>query len=61
MIREEGDEVIRELFDIRQDPGEGINIIESKPDIAKEMETQLTEWQGSVLKSLTGADYQLKK
>ena len=57
VIREEGDKVIRELFDIRQDPGERINIIESKPDIAKEMETQLTEWQGSVLKSLTGADY----
>ena len=47
----------KELFDIRTDPAEKINLIESKPEIAGALERQLHEWQGSVLHSLTGADY----
>jgi arylsulfatase A-like enzyme len=47
----------RELFDIRNDPYETTNLIEDLPAIATTLENQLLEWQHSVLKSLTGADY----
>jgi arylsulfatase A-like enzyme len=52
-----GSESIRELFDVRDDPAEENNLIDSKPDIAKNLERQLHDWQKSVLNSLTGADY----
>ena len=52
-----GSESIRELFDLRDDPAEENNLIDSKPDIAKNLERQLHDWQKSVLNSLTGADY----
>jgi hypothetical protein len=46
-----------ELFDLRADLAEEDNLIEAKPQIAKKLERQLRDWQQSVLKSLTGADY----
>lgn len=46
-----------ELFDLRNDPAEKHNLIEAKPDVAKNLERQLRNWQQSVLNSLTGADY----
>ena len=46
-----------ELFDIRRDPAEKKNLVETKPEIAKRLKTQLRKWQQSVLHSLTGADY----
>jgi arylsulfatase A-like enzyme len=46
-----------ELFDLQADPSEAINIIDKEPDLAKELQTNLRQWQDSVLKSLTGADY----
>jgi arylsulfatase A-like enzyme len=46
-----------ELFDLRNDPAEKQNLIKSHKIIAKRMEKQLRDWQQSVLKSLTGADY----
>jgi arylsulfatase A-like enzyme len=54
---EKGNDSERELFDVRTDPAEKHNLIEMKPDVAGKMERQLREWQGSVLNSLTGADY----
>lgn len=46
-----------ELFDVRSDPAETNNLIAAHPDVAREMEQQLRDWQQSVLRSLTGADY----
>ncbi len=46
-----------ELYDVRSDRGETTNLIQFQPEIAKDMERQLREWQRSVLTSLTGADY----
>ncbi|XOV93528.1 MAG: sulfatase [Bacteroidota bacterium] len=58
IIREEGGAEIKELYDIREDPGETENIIEKYPEIADDLDEQLKNWQKSVLNSLTGADYQ---
>ncbi len=52
-----GSELVRELFDLRNDQAEENNLIETKPQIAKNLEQQLRDWQQSVLNSLTGADY----
>ncbi len=46
-----------ELFDLRADSAETTNLVASKPAIAKSMQAELRIWQQSVLKSLTGADY----
>jgi arylsulfatase A-like enzyme len=46
-----------ELFDMRKDPGETKNLIESKPDVAKKLKSKLRNWQRSVLNSLQGRDY----
>ena len=46
-----------ELFDIRKDPGETTNLIESKPEIAEDLREKLRQWQASVLTSLQGKDY----
>jgi len=46
-----------ELFDLKSDPAEERNLIDSHKDIARKMERQLRDWQQSVLQSLTGADY----
>jgi arylsulfatase A-like enzyme len=47
----------RELFDVRRDPAEKNNLIASEFARAQKMEQQLRAWQGTVLQSLTGADY----
>ena len=47
----------RELFDLRRDPAEKSNLLESEASVAKDLEDQLHQWQQSVLESLTGADY----
>ncbi len=46
-----------ELFDLRDDPAETENLVETKPQVAAAMQSQLRDWQQSVLRSLTGADY----
>ena len=46
-----------ELFDLRNDPAEKINLFEAEPELAKKLGQQLRDWQDSVLNSLTGADY----
>jgi hypothetical protein len=46
-----------ELNHLIKDPTEEKNLVESHKDMAKKMERQLRDWQQSVLKSLTGADY----
>ena len=53
-----GSEPKSELFDMREDPAETTDLVEKKPGIAVAMQTELKDWQDSVLKSLTGADYE---
>ena len=52
-----GSDTQKELFDIREDPAEKNNLIDQKPEVAKQLQQQLRTWQQSVLNSLTGADY----
>jgi hypothetical protein len=47
----------RELFDLDSDPAETTNLFDQQPDIANKLQMRLREWQDSVLRSLTGADY----
>jgi len=53
-----GDDALRELFDILDDPAEEINLIEKEAVVAGNMEKQLQDWQQSVLQSLLGEDYE---
>ena len=52
-----GNASLKELFDLREEPAEKNNLIDSQPETAKRLERELRAWQESVLKSLTGADY----
>jgi arylsulfatase A-like enzyme len=47
----------RELFDLESDPAEKTDLSGKQPAIATRLQTQLRDWQKSVLNSLTGADY----
>lgn len=53
----QGNEAPRELFDLRRDPAEKNNLIESRLGVASRLEKALRTWQQSALNSLTGADY----
>jgi arylsulfatase A-like enzyme len=52
-----GEEPSVELFDLKSDRSEELNIADFNPEIADQMQQQMREWQQSVLESLTGADY----
>ena len=56
-----GKDPLRELFDLREDRTESVNLIESRPELAGKLEQHLRAWQRSVLESLTGADYSSPK
>lgn len=47
-----------ELFDLTKDPTESHNLAASHPAIVQAMQKQLRDWQQSVLRSLTGEDYE---
>lgn len=47
----------RELFDLSTDPAEKNNLLENQPAMADKLESELRNWQSSVLNSLSGADY----
>ncbi|MDF1573365.1 MAG: sulfatase-like hydrolase/transferase [Bacteroidales bacterium] len=47
-----------ELYDIQKDPGESENLADAMPEMVQQMNTDLHNWQESVLNSLTGADYE---
>lgn len=57
VIHPKGKSEHSELFDLRNDPAEKKNLLESHPQIAKRLEKQLRDWQQSVLTSLTRDDY----
>jgi hypothetical protein len=44
-------------LDLLEDPRETKNVADQHPDVVKTMTAQLEEWQRSVERSLTGADY----
>lgn len=46
-----------ELFDLKADPAEKNDISAQEPERVRELQTKMREWQESVLRSLTGADY----
>jgi arylsulfatase A-like enzyme len=46
-----------ELYDLSIDPGEENDIAAQHPDLVKKMTAELHEWQRSVERSLSGADY----
>ena len=48
---------VQQLFDVQADPNETTDLIDEKPEVAKQLATELHEWQESVLTSLSGADY----
>jgi arylsulfatase A-like enzyme len=47
----------RELFDLQADPAEKTSLLAQQPAVAEDLQSKLREWQKSVLKSLSGADY----
>ena len=46
-----------ELFDMRSDEAEKNDLMESEPEVAERLRSEMRQWQESVLRSLTGADY----
>lgn len=46
-----------ELFDLETDPAEKNSLTDQQPERVQRLQTKLRDWQQSVLKSLTGADY----
>ncbi len=48
----------QELFDLSADPAEKTNLIKQQPAVAERLHLELRQWQASVLRSLTGADYE---
>ena len=52
-----GEPPVRELFDMGEDPEESRDLADSQPAEVERLERELREWQESVLRSLTGADY----
>ena len=46
-----------ELFDLNSDPAEKTNLAAQQPERVEALQAKLRDWQESVLKSLTGADY----
>ena len=61
VIHEKKGETSMELFDLKTDPVEKTNLIEREPELVRKLQADLRQWQNSVLKSLTGADYRDSK
>lgn len=46
-----------ELYDLQADPAETTNLADQQPERVTELRAKLRDWQDSVLRSLSGADY----
>ncbi len=57
VVREKKGKPSIELFDLKSDPAEKTNLNEQQPELTRKLQAELRQWQESVLKSLTGADY----
>ena len=51
------DQIKVELYDLLTDQAEKVNVAASNPDVVKAMQSELRNWQESVLLSLSGTDY----
>ncbi len=51
------DAAVIELFDLKNDPAEKVNLSDRQPELVRALDAKLRAWQDSALKSLTGADY----
>ena len=58
VVHEKMNEANLELFDLDSDPAEKTDLRAQQPEITAKLQTQLKQWQQSVLRSLTGADYE---
>jgi arylsulfatase A-like enzyme len=58
VVREKSNGQRIELFDLKSDPAEKNNLAEKDPQRTSNLQVELRNWQDSVLRSLTGADYQ---
>lgn len=56
-IEDADGEVVFELYNLGQDPGEANDVLENQPDRTTEMRNQLEAWLRSVVHSLNGNDY----
>ncbi len=54
---QKGGEAKHEVFDLETDPAEKTNLLPDQPEKASALQSKLRDWQQSVLRSLTGADY----
>ncbi|QTN32036.1 sulfatase-like hydrolase/transferase [Akkermansiaceae bacterium] len=61
VVRETKGETGIELFDLKADPGEKLNLTKQQPELTRKLQADLRQWQESVLKSLDGADYHVSK
>ncbi len=59
VARGKGAEPKLELYDLSTDLSESKDLSSDLPELVKSMESDLRQWQASVEKSLTGADYRL--
>jgi arylsulfatase A-like enzyme len=57
VIHEQKNATRRELFDLEADPAEKMDLVEQQAERAEKLQGKLRDWQQSVLRSLTGADY----
>ncbi len=57
VIHEQENATKRELFDLETDPAEKMDLVEQQAERAEKLQGKLRDWQQSVLRSLTGADY----
>lgn len=46
-----------ELFDLAADPAEKTDLLAKEPELVRKLQSEMHDWQQSVLNSLTGADY----
>lgn len=53
-----GEDADLALFDLIADPAESNNLAAAQPEVVERMKGQLDEWQQSVLRSLSGGDYE---
>jgi arylsulfatase A-like enzyme len=56
-IQKETEEITWELYDLAKDPDESKNVLSENKKTFESMQSELAEWQRSVMRSLNGRDY----
>jgi hypothetical protein len=57
-IQKENSEILWELYNLNEDPGEGTNLADKNSKRIESMKPELEQWLYSVVQSLNGKDYQ---